>query len=387
MTVHPRLLAAATRLEDWIRHQALPLWRERGMSPEPGGHWERLLADGTPDRDANVRLRVQARQAFVFAAACGRGWYPEGEAPGRQLLALMDRVASLPGGGYGHLMNNRFELLDRRQDLYDHAFYILANAWAYRAWGDTEALARAEALVRHIDRRLAADHGGWLEGDYPAEHRRQNPHMHLLEAFLSLYEATFDARWLARAGEIVTLFETRFYDPGARVLREYFTEDWWPAAGEAGELVEPGHMLEWVWLLNWYGRCSGRDLSRYSDALYDQALVLGLADSGLLWDAVDARGRVLQASHRCWPMTELIKACLVRARAGDPDAEERAAAAIDALFAHYLNTPTPGAYVDRLDARGERLVDLAPASSLYHLLVAALEVADYCGGDRGAGQR
>jgi mannose/cellobiose epimerase-like protein (N-acyl-D-glucosamine 2-epimerase family) len=324
--MNQQLSAAADRLEDWIWCEAMPLWLRVGIEPETGAHYERLTPEGEPELDANVRLRVQARQALVYALAYERGWAgAEAKAAAERLLAFMRERTARANGGYPHLLNCRFEVIDSRQDLYDHAFYILGNAWCYRALGDAQALREAQALVAHIDRHFGADNGGWLEGDYPSRYRRQNPHMHLFEAFLALFEATRESRWLARAGEIFTLFENRFYDAGQRVLREYFQRDWSLANDGVGQLVEPGHMLEWVWLLDKYGSYADRPVSRLTEALYHKALAIGVTDSGLVLDAVTASGEVISATKRCWPMTELIKASVVLARHGDSEAGDRAA--------------------------------------------------------------
>lgn len=372
------LFEAARKLERWIVEDALPLWQRVGLDPKHGGHYECLKSDGSIDRESNVRVRVQARQAFVYAIASHRGWC-DGESQARQLLDFIESRTSHPsaGGGFTHLMDANFDVIDQRQDLYDHAFSVLAFAWAYRAFGDAHFLAQAEALVAHLDRRFGAAYGGWLEGDYDYSLRRQNPHMHLLEAMLALYDATGNAKWLARAGELFSLFESRFYDPEQQVLFEFFQADWTLSEGDAGRVVEPGHMMEWVWLLDWYGRRSGRPVEQYTRALYRKGLAIGLSDSGLIFDAVEPDGKPLKATKRCWGITELVKASLVRARAGDEDGELRAAQALNNLFDYYLCAETPGAYVDQRGERDEITEAKAPASTLYHLLVLLAEVQDY----------
>ena len=76
-------------------------------------------------------------------------------------------------------------------------------------------------------------------------------------------------------------------------------------------------------------------------------------------------------------MTELIKASIAQAREGRERCEESAANAIESLMQYYLNASTPGAYIDRLDGQDQVLVDFAPASTLYHLIMAAAEVTAY----------
>ena len=106
-----------------------------------------------------------------------------------------------------------------------------------------------------MQQRLAdPQHGGFFEEFAPGRTemklpRRQNPHMHLLEALLALHVATGEKNWLRRAGALVDLFKRRFVDPQTGALIEFFAEDWSAAPGDEGRLREPGHQFEWVWLL------------------------------------------------------------------------------------------------------------------------------------------
>src|SRR5690606_37998101 len=218
------LMAAAMRLENWIKNDALPLWQRIGFDPVHGANYERLLANGNVDLETGVRARVQARQAFFYALAYYRGWCPEGQKQAPRLLPFVKQNAAHPsaGAGYTHLLSNDFAGVDSKQGPDDHACSLLANAWCYRAFGDESALREAERLVAHFDAQFGSDCGGWIEGDYDYAGRRQNPHMHLFEAFLALFDATGDAKWLARVGELFALFQTRFFDAQKQVLFEFF---------------------------------------------------------------------------------------------------------------------------------------------------------------------
>lgn len=373
------LRAAANRLELWIKNDALPLWLTRGIDPTTNANYERLTVDGVPDLESNTRVRVQARQAFFFAAAYHRGWCAEGKMIAKNLLAFVHNVAAHPtaGAGYTHLLDKNFIVADTRQDLYDHAFFLLANAWCYRAFNEQSYLDEADKLIAHLDARFGSALGGWIEGDYAYTCRRQNPHMHLLEAFLALFDATGNARYLARAGELFALFQAHFFDATHNVLFEFFDDNWKRLPGIKGDTVEPGHMMEWVWLLDWYHRRTGRPVAHYTDALYERGLAIGMDKSGLLFDAVSYTGEVIDRNKRCWGITELIKASLVQIRAGNPAAEAIAVKGVDDLFKYYLCAATPGSYVDQRGANDEVVADMAPASTLYHLIVAAMELLDH----------
>jgi mannose-6-phosphate isomerase len=375
-----RLRMQTARFETWIREHALPLWARQGFDAVANAFYERLLPDGSPDLGADIRVRVQARQIFVYAFARHLGWYENGRMLAEKALAFVEGVAAHAAGGFVHLLDSRHRVINRRQDLYDHAFFLLAYAWCYRAFGIESALQKADALTGYLDDVLGSDKGGWAEGDYAAPCRRQNPHMHMLEAFLALYDASGEVRWLDRARELVRLFEDRFYDPSRQVLLEFFDGDWAPLADDKGALVEPGHMMEWVWLLRGYESRTGTPVARFTDALYDKARAAGtVAGSGLLCDEISVDDRVSGAGKRCWPQTEYIKAAIAQASAGRRECEAHAAAAIDRLFRYYLEEAAiPGLYLDRRDANDAIIPGPVPASTLYHLIVAAAAASAYC---------
>jgi mannose/cellobiose epimerase-like protein (N-acyl-D-glucosamine 2-epimerase family) len=373
------LRAAASRLEHWIKNDALPLWLTRGIHPNTNANYERLTPEGVPDLESSTRVRVQARQAFFFAAAYERGWCPEGKTVAKNLLAFVQQTATHPtaGGGYTHLLDKNFTVIDAKQDLYDHAFFLLANAWCYRAFNEDAYLQEADTLIAHLDMRFGSAVGGWIEGDYAYACRRQNPHMHLFEAFLALYDATGSAKYLARVGELFALFQSHFFDEKQGVLFEFFDDNWARLPNAKGDTVEPGHMMEWVWLLDWYHRRTGRPVAHYTNALYARGLEIGMDTSGLLFDAVSYTGEVIDHNKRCWGITELIKASLVQIREGNAAAEAIAVKGVEDLFTYYLCASTPGSYVDQRGKNDEVVVDVAPASTLYHLIVVAMELIDH----------
>lgn len=371
--------AAATRAKTWMIEKALPLWRENGVDRQRGGFVESLTLTGAPDYHAVRRLRVQARQIYVFSHAHDLGW--DGDGDGAALAAegfdyLVDRGWRADGEpGWVHRLTPSGKIDDSRRDAYDHAFVLLACAWAYRATGDTQILGVARQTLDYLDEAMGAENGGWLEGAPHQGPRRQNPHMHALEAFLALHEATGDDVWLARARQIFTLFETHFMCADTGRLTEYFEDDWRPANGAHHDRYEPGHHAEWVWLLRRYAEASGTGTERQADALYDYAVKRGIdPKNGLLWDEVSDGGQVRRASQRCWPQTELLKARLARIEAGhNGAARDNAEATIDALLDRYLAVSPEGGWMDCFDAKGRPAADAIPASTLYHLMCAFAE--------------
>ncbi len=370
------------RLVDWLSGDAFSAWIRAGFDAGSGNSYERLLSLDTADTRATLRTRTQARQLFVLSVAQVLRWsLPRSSTVAARADALntfIDRHCRQENDdGYVRSLAPDSSVQDKGHDLYDHACFLLADAWRYRAFGVDSAIESAQRNLLFLDTHLAHPDGGWREGDYPHAHRRQNPHMHLFEGLLALYETTGDDDWLARAGEVFTLFTEHFFDADSGVVLEFFDDALRPAPGDAGSTVEPGHGMEWVWLLRWYERLSGTSTAAYADALFTNGLARGQSDSGLLFDEIGADGTVRAGTKRLWHMPELIKAGIVQARAGRGEGERVAARAIEDFFTHFVAAAPRAPYCDQLDANDAVIDASAAASSMYHLTTAALEIVDY----------
>lgn len=374
---------------------ALPHWHAHGIDSENGGFAERLTLNGTADPVDYKRIRVQARQIYVFSHAWLIERDPDRAAKWRAAAAqgfdfLTRKYWQGPERGWARTVTPAGELQDTAADSYDQAFVLFACAWYYLASRDSRAMETASKTLDFLDRHLAcAEHGGYYDGLSGTGEllrggpRLQNPHMHLLEAMLVLHQAGGSNTFMKRAGRIVDLFRTRFFDAGTRSLGEYFTAEWLPADGPAGQIVEPGHLLEWSWILHNYARVAGsaqaHDLAQMA---YDSALASGLhADRNLFFDEIDRSGAVLRASQRLWPQTEAVKAHIAAAEhgatAGDREsARARISPAVDAIFDNYLISDT-GIWNDQLDAAGKPVSTFVPATSLYHLFLAFAETLQF----------
>lgn len=379
------LVTNTEKFVNWFKEGALPLWSTVGIDADTGGVYERLLKNGQPDLVADRRVRVNYRQMYVFSLAHELGWMQNAAPVVNEISAFINNKAKINGSdvSFAHLLDSQCAIKDTKQDTYDLAFYLLSCAQRYQAFGDTSVLIQAEKMMAKIDDNIKGGNAGWLEGDYNSTVRRQNPHMHLFEAFIALYKASKNPAWIARAGEIFSMFESHFYDPQYGVLLEFFNADWSPQFGTRGHQIEPGHMYEWVWLLNEYSDITGSPITRYTSTLFQNAIKLGTNVTGLVFDEVNQFGDPLKETKRCWPITELIKSSLAMASKSDSEAdksqyERYASTAIEALFNHYLDDQTCGIYIDQLNANNEVQVDYAPASTLYHLIVAAKEASIYC---------
>lgn len=379
MSDTPAVQAAQSDPADIVRtlrsrmtDHCLPLWSSQGWDRTTGGFFERLDQYGRADHHAPRRVRVQARQIYCFAKAAQMGWYPAGREVALKGLDYLLTNGKCPDGrpGFVHVLAPDGSVIDPRRDTYDLAFVLLALASVYALDHDAQIRSEIDAACHFLETQLRSPHGGFHEGLPASMPRRQNPHMHLFEAMIAAFDATHDTIFQNRAGEIFSLFLTNFYDKQNRVLGEYFEEDWSKIEPVS---VEPGHQAEWVWLLKGFERITGCPTGRYRAELLASALRYRDEWTGCLVDEGDAAGNVRQHTRRLWPQTEIAKAWIAQAEAGEVGAEDEARAALARIELHYLRHPVAGGWYDQFDKNGLSLVATIPASSFYHVLCAVAE--------------
>jgi mannose-6-phosphate isomerase len=386
----PTLRAEVARLHRFALDTLLPLSRDRFADSEHGGFHEQLDAAHAPLPIGSKRLLVQCRQLYVLSHAAVLGERSGTAAAERGYAFLRRAYRDERHGGWFFRASVDGVPADRTKDLYGHAFMLFTLAWLHRGFAAPGAIDLAAATLDELHARIAAPGGGfWDKASESWEPdrslRRQNPHMHLLEALLALHAATGDARWLAEADRLTALFLERFYHPPTATLGEFFAADWTPDA-ERGHIVEPGHHYEWVWLLHAYRAAGGRlDVAAAADALFAVALRHGHdAETGGIHDQIDRTGATLLASRRIWPVTEAIKAHAARIEAGLPVPEGEPAALIAHLFRDFVRpgmTPTtPGRWIETTTREGAPQQTNLPGSTPYHLFMAAAEAHRVLGG-------
>jgi mannose-6-phosphate isomerase len=356
----------------------LPLWSNEGWDRTSGGFVDQLHQDGRADVSAPRRVFVQARQIYCFAKAAQMGWQPDCREIALKGLEHLLSKAKGPDGrpGFVHTLAPDGSVLDPLRDSYDHAFVLLALATVYALDRDAQIRSEIDALLSFLDAQLRSPHGGFLEGLPASLPRRQNPQMHLFEAMIAAFDATHDLAFRQRAGQFFALFLANLYDKQTRVLGEYFEDDWSKIEPVS---VEPGHQAEWVWLLKGFERITGCPTGRHRGELLASALRYRDEATGCLIDEGDTAGRIRRHTRRLWPQTEMAKAWIAQAEAGEAGAADEARAALTRLERHYLRHPVAGGWYDQFDRDGNSLIATIPASSFYHVLCAVAEAEQVLG--------
>lgn len=362
--------------------EILPTWAKAGFDESCGQFVEYLELDGSRQRSGDVRTRTVARQIYVHAHAAHLGVAPSGSlAMAETAFANLHRVAWVGGqrGGYGRAFDRHSEILtDPVRDLYDNACVLLALSWLLTATGKEVYRHRIDLTVSAIDRTLKDAFGGWAEDSAGTLPRRQNPHMHYLEATLALCENNRTSAHMRAEARTFALLRSHFLGGPEGRLHEFFGPQWELAARYGSDRLEPGHMCEWVWLTTRHDMLVDSDNTRICLNLFSTALAIGrMEGSPFLLDAVSAV-ETIPPSRRLWPQVEMLKACLaLHERLGTRGHLVEANEMASAILRAYMTGAPEGCWHDCLDTKGMPTARTIPASSLYHLWTAVADLVEH----------
>ncbi|MFD0979540.1 AGE family epimerase/isomerase [Tropicimonas aquimaris] len=368
----------------------LPAWLDIAL---PAGEGPAPVVEELPDKGGPSTTLAQARTAFFLAHLGHLGGKPRLIDAARRINGFITRYLRDPDGGCVFAVNpdglriGSIEATTRRT--YDQTFVLLALVTLRRA--DPEAVSEEEielcwsfiensltdtanAALWENDRMAAA-------GAQPGDLRAQNPHMHMLEAVLQCLELTGDPVWADRARALVRAGERFFFDPATGAVREFVGHDLVPIDTVDGNRREPGHQYEWAWLLMRYADLTGDESARrFVGPMADFAAAHGWQTegpmAGALFDALSADGRVTEATHLLWPLTEAGKYFAALARdTGDPAAGEKAREIADVIFGRYFAPGDQPSWVNQFDAQGNVTWDAGLSRLLYHVGIFVAEGA------------
>ena len=208
--------------------------------------------------------------------------------------------------------------------------------------------------------------------------RRQNPHMHLLEACLFAEETWNDPAYKIMSDRLVDLFTKFFYRSDQDLLCEFFTDDLKPDP-ETGRRVEPGHYFEWVWLLKKHATLRGQPTQHDITCMR----LLSWANQhgwdnvyGGIFDVLSPEGDVLVNTKRIWPFAEALKAnALMIDTSDDRDAiKARMKDMVNVFRERYMQER--GFWVEWLHRDLSPATDYMPGTTPYHVYFGIMETRD-----------
>jgi N-acylglucosamine 2-epimerase/mannose-6-phosphate isomerase len=312
----------------------------------------------------------------VFSHAALMGWRAGESLAEFGIAHLTERAWLGPDKGFARLTTQDGRVLDAKPDLYDLAFVLFAFSWRHKSVRDQLSLDWMHRTMDFIEQQMRHPGGlGFWHQLPPDGFRLQNPHMHLTEACLAAFEATGEQRFADHAKALVKLFQTKFFDATSGTLAEYFNDDWSRAAGVDGRVTEPGHQLEWAWILN-----SARKLVGINTAAEIRSAIRFAETHGVdrrtavTFNTVRDDGAPIDRGSRTWPNTERLKAAVALYELDGVDPAPVIDPTVELLLHRYLSHDPTGTWIDAFDENEQPLSKTIPASTLYHVFLAFAEV-------------
>lgn len=356
-------------------------WYDAFPDPATGGFYERLGKGFKPRYVGNRRLLTQCRQLAIYSHASQQRMGGNVKSRLKDHYEAMVRSYYVPEtGGWRFSLNDEGQPDDNTYDLYSLTFVIFGLSHYYRATNDDRARDHAHNMLQFIKTRFAMPGlPGFAEAidenlNVIPRMRRQNPHMHLLEACLFAEDTWGDQAYADMADQLVDLFYKFFYIADRNMLCEFFTDDLKPDPGK-GHRVEPGHYFEWVWLLKKHA------MMRNEPARHDKVCheLLTWANKygwdnvyGGIYDVLTPEGVVLTDTKRIWPFAEALKANALMIDTSDRDEiKARMRQMVNVFREHYMQER--GFWVEWLNRDLSPATDYMPGTTPYHVYFGIME--------------
>ncbi len=370
------LVKSHDRLVGWLVESALPLWSGNGLDRARGFAYEYLYADGSPDRDSDRSLAVQAQQINAFSLAESKGWL-QGMQPD---VEKMTATASLLGtslcrsDGFVHKLDNTLNIADPSYHAVDHAAFMTSSAAAWYAYRDGSELRRSYNIFEWLEKEYKHPAGGLVDRSAAQAHLRLSTQISLCDAFLFIYRCSGKNKWLICATDFFDLLHNEIYRGNLQSLAELRRTDWSP--DPQNPEVRPADILSLITLLHQVSDIDAK-LRVTANEIYQNLMqaIRGEGASGLVPERIFVR-TATDAVFPCSSLIQLSRASLMEAVNGNTLALPILLSSIDQLFAVFLDPGVPGTVSDSVDARLKPLDKRSYAGNLHHIVNLAIDMGD-----------
>ena len=365
----PTLNAGFAAVRQHFMQVIVPMWLRAGWNDEMALPYEAVDAKHQPLTPQRYRAMACARQLFLFSSLIDDPSVPEAGARAAALFRSLQRhFHDAEHGGWFYSIDPQGAPLDRRKDLYTHAFIVFACAHYWAKVREPLVESTLNAALNVVAERFADGEGLYeavLDEDWSPLNAGplQNPLMHLAEAFLVTVEVREDARTQAALDALVAGMQRRFVDVEHGVMLE-------KPLGAVDNWSEPGHQFEWFYLLESSEHLRDTPLHRSLTTAFAHAQAQGVdPKTGAVAAMLEVDGSMKDGTQRIWAQAEYLRALTLR-----PDSQNLLARQLTALQQRFLH---PTGWNECLDSDGKVSRSDMPSTTPYHLATCYIGLAQY----------
>lgn len=305
-----------------IDQELLPFWEKNGVDTKCGGYIVCFDSNGNADVDVDKYIVTQTRMIWAYSAYArkyihrasrnsystkyGKKEYVQMAAQGVKFF--IEHYWDKEFGGWFWKTTREGEVVDKGKVVYGQTFAIYALSEYTLASGDPVGIDYAcrtfdllqkyctdtanGGYYENLEQDFSLSEPGFAAGDL----KSLDIHMHMMEAYTTLYECSGQEIHRRKLEEIIDVILTKMVNTeigcGYNQFDIYFKRKpaiqirrTWNAERETGEVIDIptdttsyGHNVELAWLLNEAGRILGYEHERYvpiTHKLVEHALIYG----------------------------------------------------------------------------------------------------------------
>jgi mannobiose 2-epimerase len=299
----------------------LNYWMDNTVDEQHGGFYGRIDNDNNVIPASPKGAVLNARILWSFSAAYNLN-------PDERYLDMADRAyqyitkhfIDAEFGGVYWSVDYLGNPLDTKKQVYASAFTIYALSEYYKASGVAEAKDKAAEMYRLlVDKSYDAGRTGYLEAFTKEwepiadlrlsakdanEKKSMNTHLHVLEAYTTLYSILPEDGLREQIVTLINNFLEHIIDSQTNHLVLFFDEDW----NKRSDTVSYGHDIEATWLLLEAAEAIGHhqltDKVKQVCINITDATKGGLDNDGGLWYEYEPAGHHLIKEKHWWVQAE-----------------------------------------------------------------------------------
>ncbi|HZH71913.1 MAG TPA: AGE family epimerase/isomerase [Mariniphaga sp.] len=329
--------------ENHLVNELLPFWMQRMIDSENGGYITHFDEQGNDTGEDEKSLIAQTRCLYTLSSA-HRAGYGEGKLAAMAEYGvdfLLQKMWDAEYGGFFWMANRKGEILNDQKIIYGHSFAIYSLSEYTLATGDTRGVEYAEKVFDLLQKHGADTlYGGYWEmfhrnwnlcgpGSQGGDRKTLDVHMHLMEAFTTLFEATGKQVHQRKLREIIGLLLNKIIHPKYKTGIPQFFQDWsiapqikfdiiwgWDRFSEEGQKGNAtdntcfGHNAEFAWLLNHAFQILKDDPNKHVElfrTIYDHTIENGIDyEYGGVFVEGPHSGGVYDREKEFWQQAEVL---------------------------------------------------------------------------------
>ena len=337
------ILSLKKEAENHLINELLPFWTSRMIDKVNGGYITHFDKDGKDSGEDEKSLIAQTRCLYSLSSAhragYGDGQYADMASHGADFL--IDKMWDKEFGGFYWMTNRKGNVKSDQKIVYGLSFAIYSLSEYTLATGDPRGIEYAGKVFDLIQKYgVDSMYGGYWEmfhrdwtlcgpGSKGGDRKTLDVHMHLMEAFTTLYECTGKDVHRRKLLEDIDLLIYRIIHPVYKTGIPQFFKDWtvapqikfdiiwgwdrFSAEGQKGNSTDNtcyGHNAEFAWLLIHALEILKIDRGSYSDLLriiFDHTVNNGIDNEfGGVYVEGPHSGGVYDREKEFWQQAEVL---------------------------------------------------------------------------------